>query len=276
MERIDSHQHFWKYHPAKHVWMNEDMTVLKKDFTPDDLAPLLAACNLHGCVAVQASQSEEENDYLLKLSNESDVIKGIVGWTDLRSPRIAERLSYYKTFKKIRGFRHIIQDEPDIDFMLRPAFTNGIRALTKFDYTYDVLIFPKHLFNMRTLVQQHPDQRFVIDHIAKPDITNQQFDDWQKSLAAVAAYPNVHCKISGMVTEAKWKQWQPQHFTPYLDTIVTLFGTGRIMYGSDWPVCTLSASYTDTYNIVSDYFSSFSKDGQDQFFGLNAKDFYKL
>lgn len=276
MERIDSHQHFWNYDPSKHVWMNDSMAVLKKDFSLEDLESLLKSCNLNGCIAVQATESEEENEFLLKLSNQSSIIKGIVGWTDLQSGDLAKRLSYYKSFKKIKGFRHVIQDEPDIDFMLRHAFLNGIKTLKSFDYTYDILVFPQHLKNTYKLVKQIPEQRFVIDHIAKPDIRNNKIEEWKKDLSVFRGLPNVYCKISGMVTETKWKEWRQDDFNIYLDTVVEIFGTNRIMYGSDWPVCTLSASYTDMYNIVNDYFSSFSKQEQDNFFGLNAKRFYRL
>ena len=276
MERIDSHQHFWNYNPSKHVWMNESMAVLKKDFSPEDLEPVLKSCDLNGCIAVQASESEEENEFLLGLSYQSSIIKGIVGWIDLQSENLAERLSYYKKLEKIKGFRHVIQDEPDIDFMLRPAFLNGIKTLKSFDYTYDILIFPQHLKNTYKLVKQNPEQRFVIDHIAKPEIRNNKIEDWKRDLSAIGAFSNAHCKISGMVTEAKWKEWKQDDFNIYMDTVVEIFGTDRIMYGSDWPVCTLSASYADMYKIVNDYFSSFSRQEQDNFFGLNAKRFYRL
>lgn len=276
MERIDSHQHFWNYHSSRHLWMNESMAVLKKDFGPEDLEPLLKSSNLNGCIAVQASQSEEENEFLLGLSNQSPIIKGIVGWIDLQSENLPERLSYYKKFKNIKGFRHVIQDEPDINFMLRPAFLNGIKTLKFFDYTYDILIFPKHLKNTFKLIKLNPEQLFVIDHIAKPDIRNNQIEDWENDLSAIGKLPNVYCKISGMVTEARWKEWKQDDFSVYLDTVVEIFGMDRIMYGSDWPVCTLSASYANMYKIVNDYFSSFSKQEQDNFFGLNAKRFYRL
>ncbi len=276
MERIDSHQHFWNYNPSKHVWINDSMAVLKKDFFPEDLEPLLKSCNFNGCIAVQASESEEENEFLLGLSHQSSIIKGIVGWIDLQSGNLSERLSYYKKFKKIKGFRHVIQDEPDIDFMLRPAFLNGIKKIKSFDYTYDILIFPQHLKNTYKLVKLNPEQSFVIDHIAKPEIRNNKIKDWKKDLSAIGGFSNVYCKISGMVTEAKWKEWRQDDFNIYMDTVVEIFGTDRIMYGSDWPVCTLSASYADIYKIVNDYFSSFSKQEQDNFFGLNAKRFYRL
>lgn len=276
MERIDSHQHFWKYDPVQHGWMNKEMGALKRDFGPEDLSPLLRACNLDGCVAVQATQTEGENSFLLGLAAESSLIKGIIGWVDLQSDSVAERLAYYKNFDKMKGFRHVIHDEPDSRFMLRPRFMNGIKELAKFNFTYDILIFWGHLEATLAFVKALPDQPFVIDHIAKPDIKGGELANWKKGLAAVAGFPNVYCKISGMVTEGDWHHWRREDFTKYMDVVVELFGTDRIMYGSDWPVCTLAAPYKDMYTIVADYFSPFSKEEQDRFFGLNAKRFYNL
>jgi L-fuconolactonase len=256
--------------------MNNEMEVLKKDFGPEDLEPLLKKCNLDGCVTVQASQSEAENDFLLKIAAGSSIVKGIVGWVNLGSDDVIERLSFYKQFEKIKGFRHVIQDEPDSDFMLQRDFLNGVTALRNFHYTYDILIFTVHLPNTLEFVRRFPDQPFVIDHLAKPQVKNNQYEDWKKGLAAIASFPNVYCKISGMVTEAKWHEWKQEDFKIYLDTVVELFGTGRIMYGSDWPVCLLSSSYEDMYKMVNDYFSSFSQDEQNNFFGLNATKFYRL
>ena len=273
---IDAHQHFWHYDPAKHVWMSEAMGVLKKDYLPTDLAPHLKNCALTGCVAVQANQAEEENAFLLSLAEKHDFIKGIVGWVDLQSDGVGERLAYYKQFEKIKGFRHVIHDEADIDFMLRPAFLRGVGLLQQYGYTYDILIFPEHLPNTLKFVQTFPNQPFVIDHIAKPFIKMGEIALWQEALKAVAAHQNVSCKISGMVTEADWHNWQQADFTPYINSIVELFGIDRIMYGSDWPVCTLSATYEDMFSIVKNYFSTFSEAEQGKFFGGNAARFYGL
>ena len=228
MLRIDSHQHFWIYNPERQNWMTDEMGVLKKDFVPADLSALLAECSIDGSVAVQASQAEVENEFLLDLASKSSLIKGVVGWVDLQSSTVTERLSYYSTQKKMRGFRHVIHDEPDINFMLRPSFLRGIRALRAYEFTYDLLIYPVHLPNALQLVRQFPEQPFVIDHIAKPNIGKGQLFEWKKHLAALAGIPNVSCKISGMVTEARWKNWKQTDFFPYLDTIVELFGTKRI------------------------------------------------
>ena len=276
MERIDSHQHFWNYDPTRHSWMNNEMEELKKDYAPKDLNILLDECQIQGSIAVQASQTEAENEFLLDLAGKYSFIQGIVGWVDLQSISISDRLSYYHTKNKIKGFRHVIHDEPDINFMLRAAFLQGMKALHSFGYVYDLLVFPIHLPNAFSLVKQFPDQPFVIDHIAKPNIRGNEIAEWRKSLMPLASLPNVYCKISGMVTEAVWKKWKQEDFIPYLDTIVELFGTKRILYGSDWPVCTLSASYEETYGVVKKYFYSFSDDEQKDFFGLNARRIYQL
>lgn len=273
---MDAHQHFWHYDPAKHVWMNENMGVLKKDYLPNDLAPLLKNCGLDGCVAVQANQAEEENDFLLNLAAKNDFIRGIVGWVDLQSERVEERLRYYKQFDKIKGFRHVIHDEADVEFMLRPVFLRGVGLLKKYGFTYDILIFPKHLPNTLKLVKAFPEQPFVIDHMAKPPIKNGHTQQWQKTLKAVAARENVSCKISGMVTEADWKHWKQADFMPYMCEVVEMFGIDRIMYGSDWPVCTLTATYEDVFSTVKHYFSTFSPSEQQKFFGENATNFYNL
>jgi L-fuconolactonase len=275
-QRIDSHQHFWHYDPAKHIWMNEQMGILKTDYLPSDLEPLLKSCGLDGCIAVQANQAEIENEFLLELAEKNDFIKGIVGWVDLRAENIEERLAYYQQFSKIKGFRHVIHDEPDLGFMLQPSFIKGVSMLKNYGYTYDILIFPEHLPNTLKFVEAMPEQQFVVDHIAKPDIKWGEIEVWRKQIKKVASFENVHCKISGMVTEAEWQFWKQSDFTKYLDVIVKSFGINRVMYGSDWPVCTLAAKYEQQYNIVKDYFSKFSPSEQELFFGVNATKFYSL
>lgn len=274
--RIDSHQHFWNYNPSKHVWMNEKMGVLKKDFLPSDLEPLLKKCNIDACVAVQANQAEVENDFLLDLANQNEIIKGIVGWVDLKSENLPERLEYYSQISKMKGFRHVIHDEPDLDFMLQPSFMKGVSKLKTYGFTYDILIFAAHLPYTLKFIKNLPDQAFVIDHIAKPNIAKEEIETWEKQLKEVARFENVYCKISGMVTESDWHNWQKEDFTKYLDVVVNAFGTKRILYGSDWPVCTLAATYEKQFAIVKEYFSSFSKTEQDLFFGGNATHFYSL
>ena len=272
---IDAHQHFWQYEQIKHSWIDEEMSAIRKDFLPADLAPILSGNGVIGTIAVQADQSEQETDFLLGLADEYDLIKGVVGWVDLRAVDVAERLAYYAQFKHIKGFRHILQGEEPA-FMLQPSFIDGIAALQEHNFTYDILIFPKHLDAALELVKRVPNQPFVIDHIAKPYIKAGQIDEWAKGMVALSHYQNVYCKVSGMVTEADYKIWQPTDFAPYLDVVVEAFGMNRLMFGSDWPVCEVAASYSQMIGIVEDYFASYSIDEKNQFFNQNASKFYNL
>lgn len=276
MKFIDSHQHFWRYNSAEHTWMTDAMPGLKRDFMPGDLAPLLSQIGFDGCIAVQARQSSAETDWLLSLADEYDFIKGVVGWVDLRSPEIHQVLSAYSNRKKLVGVRHVVHDEPDDHFMLKPAFQNGIAALKEFDLSYDLLLFPKHLPVALQLVEKFPGQSFVLDHIAKPFISKSEFSPWREDLKELAKHPNVSCKMSGMVTEAKWNGWKEDDFLPYMDIVTEAFDTSRIMIGSDWPVCTLSGEYSATMNIVIDYANRFSKEIRDGILGGNCINIYKL
>jgi len=272
---IDAHQHFWQYHPDAHQWINDAMAAIRKDFLPADLQPVLKANGVAGCVAVQADQSETETDFLLQQAAENDIIKGVVGWVDLRSDLVEERLAYYTGFSKLKGFRHILQGEPP-EFMLQPDFMRGIGLLKKYGFTYDILIYPQHLAAALELVRQFPDQSFVIDHIAKPFIKNGWIEEWQFGMKALSQCPNVYCKLSGMVTEADMRNWKEADFTPYLDIVTELFGVNRIMFGSDWPVCLPAATYTAVINIVRNYFSGFSVAERQCIFEKNAVSFYHL
>lgn len=276
MPRIDSHQHFWIFDPVRDSWINDDMRVIQRDFLPVDLQPVLAANGMDGCVAVQADQSEEQNDFLLGLAQDNDFIKGIVGWVDLRADNIAQRLDHYSQFKLIKGFRHVLQGEEDRALMLRPAFRNGISELKKHNYTYDILIFPDQLQYVSEFVQGFPDQKFVIDHLAKPYIKDQKIDDWAKDIRAVAENDNLYCKVSGMVTEADWQNWKAEDFFPYLDVVFEAFGTNRLMFGSDWPVCQVAADYTQMKGIVEQYTAKLTANEQAKFWGDNASRFYNL
>lgn len=274
--KIDSHQHFWKYHPVKDSWITDDMKVIQQDFLPNDLLPLLKENNLDGCVAVQADQSEEETEFLLQLAEENDFIKGVVGWIDLRAENLEERLEFFSKYKKLKGFRHIVQGEPEVDFLLRDDFCKGIAMLEKYNFTYDILIFPKHLENTLEFVKQFPNQKFVIDHLAKPDFKKFEFSEWEKGIRAIAQYENVYCKVSGLVTEADWKNWKAEDFTYCLNVVSQAFGMNRLMYGSDWPVSLLAASYVQSCDIVEHYFSKFSSKEQDRIWGGNALNFYNI
>jgi len=273
---IDAHQHFWKYNAQNHAWINDEMQVIRKDFMPEDLYPVLKQNSVDGCVLVQVDQTEEENEFQLNNAASFDFIKGVVGWIDLQADNVEERLAYYSDFKKMRGFRHILQGEADRALMLKPAFKRGISLLNKYGFTYDILIYPDQLKYALELVAEFPNQRFVIDHIAKPYIKDKKIDGWKEDMLAFKEYTNVLVKVSGMVTEADFKQWKPEDFTPYLDTVVEAFGTQRIMYGSDWPVCLVAASYELMIAIVKDYFAPFSRDEKAAIFGGNAIHFYQL
>lgn len=272
---VDAHQHFWLYHPEKHSWIDDSMANIRKNFLPADLAPILSANGMEGCVAVQADQTEVETNFLLELASKNAFIKGVVGWVDLRSASIKDVLSQYAQNNKLKGFRHILQGEEPA-FMLQPDFINGIAALNEFGFTYDILIFPKHLDAALELVKQFPNQPFVIDHIAKPYIKAGLIDEWKKGMQALAAFDNVHCKVSGMVTEADFKLWKSTDFTPYLDVVFEAFGTKRILFGTDWPVCEVAAKYDEVVGIVANYCASLSETEQYQVFRDNSYQFYKL
>ena len=275
-ERIDAHQHFWQYNPAAHAWMTDAMAALKHDHLPEDLEPLLASLGFDGCIAVQASQSLEETRWLLELAEQNDFVRGVVGWVDLRSPELPAQLEQFAVHPRLVGVRHIVQDEPDDHFMLRDDFRAGIAQLGECGLTYDVLIYPRQLPAAVKLVQEFPQQRFVLDHIAKPGIAEGKLAKWEDGVRELARMPNICCKLSGMVTETRWKQWQPRDFHPYLDVVFDAFGPERLMIGSDWPVCTLSAEYESAMRIVIDYIEQFPAAAQEGILGRNCAHFYGL
>lgn len=276
MKKIDSHQHFWKYHPVKDAWITDDMKVIQRDFLPADLLPLLQENGIDGCIAVQADQSEEETFFLLGLANTNDFIKGVVGWVDLRAENLASRLDYFSQFKKLKGFRHIVQGELDGNFLLGDHFCNGITQLEKHNFTYDILIFPKHLGVAFEFAKKFPNQKMVIDHLAKPNFKQTDFTDWEKGIRKIATCPNVYCKVSGLVTEADWNNWTESDFTYCLNVVTEAFGINRLLFGSDWPVCLLAANYTQTLTIVENYYSKFSIQEQEQLWCGNARAFYNI
>jgi len=256
--------------------MTAQMSILKQDFLPQDLEPLLARIHFDGCVAVQARQSLEETRWLLELAEKYPFIKAVVGWVDLRSGDLRGQLTEFAAHPRLAGVRHVVQDEPDDHFMLRPEFRRGIAQLREFDLTYDLLVFPKHLEAAAQLVEEFPQQPFVLDHLAKPNIADELFSPWQEDLLRLAKFPNVSCKLSGMVTEAGWKRWRPADFHRYLDIAFAAFGWNRLMIGSDWPVCTLSGDYEPVMNIVIDYVSRYSAEAQAAMLGENCARFYHI
>jgi L-fuconolactonase len=274
--QLDAHQHFWRYNPAEHVWMTDRMSTLKRDFLPVDLEPLLRGAGFNGTIAVQARQNLEETRWLLELADENEFIKGVVGWVDLRSPELRAQLTQFSAHPKLVGVRHVVHDEPDDEFLLRPEFRRGIAQLREFDLAYDLLLFPRHLKVACQFVQEFPQQVFVLDHIAKPEIANGRISLWNDLLRKLAAFPNVSCKLSGMVTEAPWGKWRPEDFHRYLDIVVNAFGLDRLMIGSDWPVCTLSGSYGATMGIVIDYLRQFSSEERAGVLGGNCARIYGI
>lgn len=274
--RLDAHQHFWKYSPTEHVWMTEAMAALKRDFMPQDLKPLLAANGFDGCIAVQARQSLEETRWLLELAEEHTFIKGVVGWVDLCSPELPKQLERLAGSARLVGVRHVVQDEPDDAFMLREDFQRGIARLAEFGLAYDVLVYPRQLRAAVGLVRAFPEQRFVLDHMAKPAIAEGLLEPWATELRELAKFPNVTCKLSGMVTEAKWKQWKAGDFRPYLDIVLEAFGAERLMIGSDWPVCTLSGEYAAVVGIAMDYVAQLPVEQQEGVLGGNCARVYGI
>ena len=276
MQKIDAHQHFWIFDPVRDNWINDDMLAIKRDFLPADLNPVLHQYEIDGCIAVQASQTDEETMFLLTLAAANPFIKGVVGWVDLLAKDVDNQLEQYRRYDKLKGFRHVLQSEPDPKYMLQPMFINGIATLQKYGYSYDILIYPEHLPFAAQLAAKLPYQRFVVDHIAKPAIKDKKIGDWKKDIEALATHQNVYCKISGLLTEADWTNWKIEDFTPYLDMVLNAFGISRIMFGSDWPVCNLAGGYEGTMEVLTTYFESFSTTDKDSFWSGNAIDFYRL
>jgi L-fuconolactonase len=274
--RVDAHQHFWRYDPMQYGWIGDRMDVLRRDYMPEQLEPLLQAAGVDGTIAVQARQTLEETEFLLGLADEHAFVKGVVGWVDLCSPSLDAQLARYSGRPKLLGVRHLVHDEPDDDFMLRPAFQHGIGRLREHGLTYDLLLFPRHLPRAVRLVEAFPEQPFVLDHIAKPLIRDRVVSPWREHLRQLAAFPNVSCKVSGMVTEADWQQWRADDIRPYLDIVLESFGASRLMIGSDWPVCTLAADYAATMAVVIDFVQRLSDDEQAAILGGTAARVYGL
>lgn len=275
--KIDSHQHFWIYNRTEYGWISNRMTVLQRDFLPHHLEPELSKAGFSGSVVVQARQSVEETRWLLSLAEKNHFIKGVVGWVDLRSEDILRKcLDEFSGNKKFSGVRHVVHDEPDDKFMLRDDFLNGISILKDYKLTYDLLLFPKHLSIARLVVEMFPEQKFVVDHIAKPLIRDQVINPWKEDFIKLGENKNVWCKLSGMVTEANWEKHKYEDFLPYLDVVFNAFGPDRLMIGSDWPVCLVAGPYHDVINIIEKYISGLPEENQKKILGLNCIDFYAL
>jgi L-fuconolactonase len=273
---IDSHQHFWRYDGVRDAWIADSMAVLKRDFLPEHLATEFAVNGMDASIAVQADQSESETMFLLDLAEKNKSIAGVVGWVDLLSPRVGERLEYFSHSSKLRGFRHVAQSEPDDRFLARENFVKGVAQLRAFGFTYDILIYPKQLPAAIELAARLPEQRFVVDHVAKPEITSGNTAAWAAQMREIAQNKNVFCKLSGLVTEADWKHWKADDFKPYLDVVFDAFGAERLMFGSDWPVCLLAATYGQVKQLIENYAKGYSEADKEKIFGGNAARFYRL
>lgn len=271
---IDAHQHFWRFDPVRDAWIDpQSMSVLRRDFMPSDLQPLLAAAGIDACIAVQADQSEVETDFLLDLAAQNPFIVGVVGWVDLRADDLSGRLARWAGQSALRGFRHILQGE-QLEFMLQPDFLRGIRTIGQAGFTYDILVFPRHLRAVQQLLRQADAQPFVIDHLAKPYIRRGLYKQWAVDLRRIARYPNVFCKLSGMVTEADWKSWRAADLTNYLEIALDCFGPQRLLYGSDWPVCLLAADYSGQLSPIHAFINRLSPAEQARIMGANAREVY--
>lgn len=272
---IDAHVHFWKYNKVRDAWITDEMKILQKDFLPADLENETLENDVEGIVAVQADQSENETAFLLNLSEKNRVIKGVVGWIDLQNKNVEKKLAYYSNIALIKGFRHIVQSEPE-GFLLNKKFLNGIKCINDFKFSYDILIYENQLKETIEFVNKFPSQKFIIDHCAKPSIKNKSINHWKELMKEIAKNENVFCKLSGLITEAKWNQWSEKELYPYFDAVFDFFGTGRILFGSDWPVMLLSGTYSKWKNLLENYMKQFSSEDKQKVFRENAIRFYNL
>ncbi|HMJ69240.1 MAG TPA: amidohydrolase family protein [Cyclobacteriaceae bacterium] len=273
---IDAHQHFWRYSPTRHGWITDDMAAIRRDFLPKELEQIYRQNDIDGCVAVQVDQNEAENEFILAYARMYPFIRGIVGWVDLQAPDIKERLDYYSSEKTIKGFRHIVQGEADPNFLLGQDFCRGIALLKSHDFTYDILVYHYQLVQVEPFIAKFPGQQFIIDHIAKPAIAKHEIAQWEKYMRAISKHENVYCKLSGLVTEADIKGWTYDDLAPYFDVVLDCFGPSRLIYGSDWPVCLVAATYEEQFGVLQKAIDRLSPAEKKQILGENAIRFYHL
>ena len=272
--RIDAHQHFWNYDAVRDSWMDE-MDILKRNYLPNDIENLLLQNNIDGCISVQADQSEIETAFLLREAEKNTFIKGVVGWVDLQSAQAGDRLTHFKTYPKFRGVRHIVQSEAP-GFMLKPEFKAGLKAVRDHNLSYDILIYPHQLDDAIKICKEFPENKLIIDHLAKPNIKKREIAQWAVQMLEIASNKNVYCKLSGLVTEGNWQGWKEDDFKPYLDIASEAFGEDRLIFGSDWPVCLVAAEYREVLNVIENYLAGSSEKIRAKIMGLNAVKFYNL
>lgn len=275
-ETIDAHHHLWSYDPAEYAWISKEMSVLARDFSPEDLRAEMKKARIDGSVVVQARQTLQETEWLLSLAKNHPYLRGVVGWAPISSESFPRHLEKFSQEKKLKGLRHVVQDEPDENFILRSDFNRGISALTNSGLVFDILIFARHLPAAIQFVDQHPKQVFVLDHIAKPAIAKAMLDPWRAHIRQLAEHKNVYCKLSGMVTEANWSNWSAGDLQPYVDTILEAFGPQRLMAGSDWPVCLLATTYEGWFATLHKMLHSLSVPEKVNIFGNVASRVYQL
>jgi len=275
-ERIDAHHHLWRYSQDEYGWIDETMAKLRRDFLPADLMAEMHTATVEGAIAVQARQTMEETRWLLEFADQTEAIRGVVGWAPIAGDRFGAALEELAGRPKLKGLRHVVQAEPDDNFLLREDFNRGIRALDGSGLVYDILIYERHLPQTIEFVDRHPAQTFVLDHIAKPLIREKVLEPWAARMRELAKRESVSCKLSGMVTEADWSGWTLDSLRPYLDVVTETFGPQRLMAGSDWPVCLVASGYAQWFGVLEEYFTEFSRQEREAIFGGNAKRVYRL
>jgi len=273
---IDSHQHFWQVGRFDYPWMSPELGVLYQDFSPGDLQPILEECGIAETVLVQASNSLAETQWLLSLADQNSFIAGVVGWVNLMDDQVEGQLDEFTSHAKFKGVRHLVESEPADDWLTQPQVISGLRSLAARGVRYDMLVHTRHLKHVRTVADSCSDLNMTIDHLAKPPVASGERDEWKKEITMVASYPNVQCKLSGLVTEADHKSWRPENLRPYVDCVLDCFGAERLMFGSDWPVCLLAASYNQVFESMQELLADLNAADQDRIFGGNAANFYGL
>ena len=273
---IDSHHHFWKYSVEEYPWIGDSMAALRRDFLPEHLKAEIASIGIDGVISVQARQTIGETEWLLSLADGNDFIKGVVGWVPLADAGVREVIAKFAANPKLRAVRHVVQDEPDDRFILGADFNRGVSVLKEFGLVYDILIFERQLAPSIEFVDRHPQQIFVLDHIAKPRIGEGAIEPWRTNIRELARRQNVFCKVSGMVTEADWKTWSEEQLRPYFDAVLEAFGPKRLMFGTDWPVCLAASGYARWHDLVRKFAADLSADEQEWLFGKTAVKAYGL